>query len=424
MDLNKFLYTKFYKNFTWKEISKVNVSHFHVAIIHDSLKKQEISSSNEIIVRLFNVKQKFLNYLESDSVDLIFIKLSIIDRKTEEICNDIRKKSGYSSVPIVLCIDKVNEMNNIIRSLSLDVDLFNCETINLELIKHYSEKFFEKIIDSQNPNLIRYQFKYNQYNLIIEPKKILTLLISVIDNYIQSKDLTNAYIGMAAHDIRNPLSVILNATQFFLEKFGGTLSEEGNHLLSMICNSSNHILQILEEMLDISKLDSAKMQLNLTEVNFRELIEECYAINKALAKAQQIQLLLEVEEKIPKILCDGFKIQQVVTNLLTNAIKFSKSNTVIEIIVFTVDEKLYITVEDHGLGISVDDFSKVFHEFGRTKTKSVHGEMNTGLGLAIAKKIMDLHGGDISFTSKKDKGSTFTITLPLNSIVKEHNPTC
>lgn len=397
------------------------MSHFHVAIIQDSLNKQEISeisSSDEIIVHIFDEKQRFLNYLQSNLVNLILIKLSTKDIKTKEICNDIRKTSNYSATPIVLCVDKVNEIDDIISSLNFNIDLFTCETINIELIKHYLGNFFEKIIDSQNPELIRYQFKYNQYNLTIEPTKILTLLISIIDGYIKSRDQINAYIGMAAHDIRNPLSVILNATQFFLEKFGGKLSEEENHLLSLVCSSSNHILQIIEEMLDISKLNSAKIQLKPTEVDFGALIQDCYVMNKAIAEAQQIQLLLEIEEKLPKIICDGFKIQQVITNLITNSIKFSKANTVIKIIAFADNERLYLKVEDHGLGISVDDFSKVFHEFGRTKTQSVHGETNTGLGLAIAKKIMLLHAGDISFNSEKDKGSTFTIMLPLNPVVK------
>lgn len=397
------------------------MSPFHVAIIHESLSKEEIShvsSSNEIIVQVFDEKQKFLNYLNGNLIDLILIKSSKIEKKTEEICDNIRKNNDYSSVPIVLCIDKVNEINEVIIALNFDVDLLTFETINLEMIKHYSEKYFEKIIDSKNPKLIRYQFNFNEYNLTFKSQKILTLLISVIDSYVQSKDLINAYIGMAAHDIRNPLSVILNATQFFLEKFGKTLSEEGNHLLSMVCSSSDHILQILEGMLDISKLKSVKMQLQPTEVDFKVLLKECYVINKALAEAQQIKLLLEIEGRIPKVECDGFKIQQVITNLLTNAIKFSLSNTVIKMIVFADKEKLYVKVEDQGLGIAIDDFANVFHEFGCTKTKSVHGETSTGLGLAIAKNIMHLHGGDISFTSEKDQGSTFTITLPLKPILE------
>jgi|GEM_PF-2493003 len=401
------------------------MTHLNVAIISDDLKDQEILQfppSKEITLYFFDEKKKFLDHLESNVVDLIIINTLIIEAETKELCNNIRKKSNNCSIPIVLRIDKFNELKDVISSLSFGVDFLITDTINEGWIERFFEEHFEKIVDNQNANSVRYQFNYNQYNLTIEPKRALSLLLSTIDGYIQMKDLVNTYIGIAAHDIRNPLSVILNSTQLFLERFGDTLSEEGNQLLSMVNNSSKHILQILEEMLDISKLDSAKIQLKTTEVDFGELIEECYTINKALAEKEDIQMILEVEENLPKITCDGFKIKQVITNLLTNAVKFSNSNTVIKVIVSTDNEKLYMSVEDRGLGISADDFSKVFHEFGRTKTTSVHGEKNTGLGLAIAKKIMDLHGGDISFSSKKDEGSIFNITLPLKPISNGNIP--
>ena len=210
---------------------------------------------------------------------------------------------------------------------------------------------------------------------------------------------------MAVHDIRSPLSVVLNATQLFLEKFGGSMPEEDRRLLGMVNDSSRHILRMVEEMLDISQLDSAKIRLKMTEVDFGNLIRECFSVNEALAKAQKIQMTLEVEENIPKVFCDEFKIKQVVTNLLTNSIKFSDSDTLIKVSVSRDKEKIYLSVEDQGLGIALEDFPKVFHEFSSTDTKPVHGEKSTGLGLVIAKKIMELHGGNISFSSEKNKGS-------------------
>lgn len=395
----------------------------NVAIFTNPPKNQEISeysSSQRDNLNFFDENQKFLLFLENNLVDLIIIDVLRIDNSLKELCDSIRKKNNYRSTPIIVNIDKLESAKDIALILNFGIDFLISVVTTPDWIEHFIEKHFEKIVDKQYLSSQRYQFISNQFNLIIEPKRAFSLLLSIIEEYAQAKDRVNTYIGMAAHDIRNPLSVILNATQLFLEKLGSTMSEEDKGLLGMVSNSSRYILQIIEEMLDISKLDSAKIQLKMTEIDFGELVKECYSINAALAKAQKIQMTLEIEENIPKIVCDEFKLKQVITNLLTNSIKFSHSDTVIKVVVSKDNEKCYLSVEDQGLGIALKDFSKVFQEFSSTDTKSVHGEKSTGLGLAIAKKIMDLHGGNISFSSEKNKGSVFTISLSLKPILKEN----
>lgn len=224
----------------------------------------------------------------------------------------------------------------------------------------------------------------------------------------------NQFLGIAAHDLRNPLEVILMYSQFLLEDAKDVLEEEQIDFINTIRSSSSFMLNLVNNFLDYSKIEAGKLELELSKVDLKKLIEENVKRNQILAERKEIQIDFTAEDEIPLMLLDESKIEQVLNNLIGNAVKFSSHNDIIKICLQKRDSDVVIKVEDNGPGISADEAEKLFHPFEKGKNKATAGEKSTGLGLAIVKRIVEGHGGKISVESEAGKGSVFLFSLPLN----------
>lgn len=226
-------------------------------------------------------------------------------------------------------------------------------------------------------------------------------------------DIKNEFMGIAAHDIRNPLSTILAYAQFLNSSNNVKIEEKRSYFLEKISSQGNFILNIINNLLDISKIEAGKLALNLTECDFYEVINESYEFNKMLATQKGI--FFEIEEPIRpniRIRIDRERIKEVLNNLYSNAIKYSKPNTKVETQVTMNEKEITVSVRDHGIGIAEEKRTKIFNPFITAHDKSVSGEKSTGLGLAIVKKIIELHSGRVSVQSHPDEGSTFSFSIP------------
>lgn len=230
---------------------------------------------------------------------------------------------------------------------------------------------------------------------------------------VKLNDLKNQFLGMAAHDLRNPISIILNYSEFLLDEAVDSLKEEQIQFLGVIRKSSEFMLGLLNDLLDIAKIESGKLDLALERTDLAALIKTNVALNQVIAQKKSIQLVFQDYEQIPEVQADKEKIHQVLNNLISNAIKFSPAQTVIHIDVFRTGENVTVSVTDQGPGIPAEDGKKLFHPFSKTSVKSTGGEKTTGLGLAIVKKIVNGHRGNIWVESSLGKGSTFSFSLPL-----------
>lgn len=396
----------------------MDLSHFHLVIFS---KKKKINDSihdffleQKIQVHWFETSQNVTDFIGKNPIDLLIFESESGNGEIFQLCNQIRNQINIDSLPIIE-INHRPTIEKIIEAVNAGIDYIAPGPLALSWLSSFFENFFQIIPDENNPAMTKYQFNYDKFKLNIEQKRSVSLMISLAQGYIQDKELISTYIGSIAHDIRNPLTVIMGYSQLFLELLGDKISEEEKKILAAIDRSSNHILNILEGLLDISALDSAKVRLDISEVYFSEVVENCFNINKYLAEKKGIEFSLNQQENIPKIHCDRFKIEQVISNILTNAVKFSNSKTKITLSVSSDHENVYLSVEDQGQGILQEDFSKIFLDFGKTQTKPTQGEMSTGLGLAISKRIIDAHQGSISFGSSSGQGSTFYIALPIQS---------
>lgn len=229
--------------------------------------------------------------------------------------------------------------------------------------------------------------------------------------------LKNQFLGMAAHDLRNPIGIILQYSDFLLEKLQTILTKKHLHLLSRIRNSSQFMLRLINDLLDVSKIESGKLELDLQDTDVSSFIEHNLSLNQVFASQKQIQLRLNMEKNIPSILMDPSKMEQVLNNLISNAIRYSTLESKVTIEIKLEDEMLLFSVKDEGPGIAKEDIPSLFQAFQTTRNKGTAGEKSTGLGLLIAKKIIKEHGGKIGVNSVLGKGSTFYFTLPLTEPV-------
>lgn len=224
----------------------------------------------------------------------------------------------------------------------------------------------------------------------------------------------NRLLGMAAHDLRNPLGVILAYSDFLETEAFPVLNEDQRDFVSTIKSTSEFMLRLINELLDVSTIESGQLHLDCAPTDLNELARHNVSRNRVLAHQKCIELDFTDTENLPALMIDRGKIEQVLNNLIGNAVKYSHPDTCVAIRITRDGDRVTVSVADQGQGIPEEDLPKLFKAFGRTSVRATAGEQSTGLGLAIARKIIEGHGGTLSVQSHVGKGSTFSFTLPVN----------
>jgi len=230
----------------------------------------------------------------------------------------------------------------------------------------------------------------------------------------QLNQLKNQFLGMAAHDLRNPIGTILMFTEFVLDEHQDCISEECMQMMEIIHNSSRFMLNLLDELLDVVKIESGKLQLRPELINVEAFLTKNIAINSMIATKKQIRIVKNIIEDMPAIEADPGKLEQVLNNLISNAIKYSVPGTTITLSVFCTGSEVIFSVADQGQGIPKEEMDLLFKPFAKLSPKGTAGEKSTGLGLTIVKRIIIGHMGRIWVESTQGKGTTVYFSLPVN----------
>ncbi len=225
-------------------------------------------------------------------------------------------------------------------------------------------------------------------------------------------EIRNRFVGMAAHDLRNPLGVIKNFADFLTIDMKDSASEDQMDILNTIRSTAIFMQRLVEEILDLSAMQSGKVTLKKTETELNEVFQGIVKLNQTLATTHGITIRYQGISEKRVIAVDLVKIRQVVNNLLSNAIKFSPDDSTISCSLELRDDHCLFCVKDEGIGISRDNQKIIFEPF---KSVSDHNrrEKSVGLGLSIAKNIVEAHGGKLTVESEEGKGSKFCLSLPL-----------
>jgi len=226
----------------------------------------------------------------------------------------------------------------------------------------------------------------------------------------------NKFLGIAAHDLRSPIGNILTISDILTASYQEMNSEELVSMYSDLGKLSLFSLNLINDLLDISKIESGKLTLKKVTRNYVDFLKNRLKLYKAYTKAHHMTVDFVAGEGFPDFEFDDNKIEQVLNNLVNNAVKYSFPGTSLRISAKRMEDVILTTVEDHGQGICEEELPLVFNEFQVSSTKATNGEDSTGLGLAIVRKIVEEHGGNVWVNSVLGKGSAFSFSLPLTQI--------
>jgi signal transduction histidine kinase len=220
------------------------------------------------------------------------------------------------------------------------------------------------------------------------------------------------FLANMSHELRTPLNAIIGFSEVLSERMFGEINEKQAEYLDDILESGRHLLSLINDILDLSKIEAGRMELERTDFDLPTAIENTLILVRERAHRRAITLGRTVDERLGIIRADERKVKQVLLNLLSNALKFTPERGQIDVQGRVRDRVIEISVTDTGMGIAPEDQAAVFEEFRQVGTASKRVE-GTGLGLAISRKFIELHGGRIWVESEVGKGSRFAFTLPL-----------
>lgn len=233
----------------------------------------------------------------------------------------------------------------------------------------------------------------------------------------------NRFLGMASHDLLNPLTIILAYSEVLAQVESVMVDEESQKMIAAIQQSSNFMLSLVNNFLDVATIEAGKMELRLEATDIVTLVEHNLFLNKVLAGRKNINLELTIAgHNYPKLMIDPQKIEQVLNNFVSNALKFSYPDSTITVKLERNETEVVVTVEDEGQGIPAAEMSYLFNPFQKTSVRSTSGEKSSGLGLAIARKVIEGHKGRIWADSTVGKGSVFAFSLPALQLSEEIGP--
>jgi signal transduction histidine kinase/CheY-like chemotaxis protein len=251
-------------------------------------------------------------------------------------------------------------------------------------------------------------------------------LVETADQLREVDRLKTQFLANMSHELRTPLNSIIGFSRVMLKGIDGPLTELQETDLNSIYNSGQHLLSLINSILDMSKIEAGKMDLSFEEVVLDDIFNSVLATARGLLKDRPIQLHTEIPDDLPTVWADSQRIRQVLFNLMSNASKFTekghitlRAEAVRPVVGPVGPEAVSISVSDTGIGIEPEALERLFIPFQQVDASTARRTEGTGLGLAISQRFIELHGGEIWVESEPGVGSTFTFLLPIYQVVRE-----
>jgi PAS domain S-box-containing protein len=239
------------------------------------------------------------------------------------------------------------------------------------------------------------------------------------DQALVATRLKSEFLASMSHELRTPLNAVIGFSEVLSEKMFGELNAKQEEYILDILSSGRHLLSLINDILDISKVEAGRMELELSTFEISVLLEQAMALVRERAKRSGVQLTMEIDPRCAEFTADERKVKQVLLNLLSNAVKFTPRGGQVSMKASLIDNAMNISVTDTGVGIAPEDQQRVFEEFYQASGDYSRKREGTGLGLALAKRYVDLHGGHIWVQSEVGHGSTFIFSLPVRPYVEK-----
>jgi len=359
--------------------------HTNIMVVDDTpanlklLHKMLQSKSYRVLA--FPDGEKALNAAARHPPDLIFLDIKMPGMDGFEVCERLKADAALKDIPVIF-ISALAETADKVKAFAVGgVDYvtkpFQFEEVNARVETHL--------------RLRRQQIELQALN-----------------------DLKNRFLGMAAHDLRSPLGAIMGIGELLAGQLSPLLTEKQSSFFDMLFASSQFMIGLINDLLDISAIESGYLTIERRMVDITVPIMRSVEINGMLASPKNMSIAINCQEQLPQVFADINRIEQVINNLLSNAIKYSQPGTDIAVRLHHENNEVIISVADHGPGIPEKEQHKLFQAFGKTSVRPISKEeRSTGLGLLIVRKIVEAHEGRVWLLSEHGKGTEFFFSLPV-----------
>ena len=277
-------------------------------------------------------------------------------------------------------------------------------------INAYSAIMSYQIKDKELSDVFKMQLKILENN-IVEKTQAYKKIEEQNEKIVEANKAKNEFLANISHELRTPLNSIIGFSEVLKEGIIGELNNKQKEYINDIYVSGVHLLGMINEILDISKIESNAMNVNYSKFDLNMSINEVINVIKPLSQKKNIEIDCDISKNL-ELEADYQKVQQILYNLLSNAIKFTPNNGRISILTELEDDYIVIKIKDTGIGIDSKYLGKIFGKFVQLNSVYTKKESSTGLGLTITKELVELHKGKIYVESKINEGSTFIVKLP------------
>jgi len=344
-------------------------------------------------------------------------------RKT--LCGSLERNSdSFSEFINVLGFHLNTPCSYVIAPLTIRETLFGM----IILIKNLKDFFTEEDIriaqafassaaysvkDAELSNVFKMQLKILKDN-VVERTKSLEVIKEQNLKILEADKMKNEFLANISHELRTPLNAIIGFSEALKLKIFGDLNQKQEEYIDDIHTSGIHLLGMINDLLDLSKIEAKEMHLCKKDFQVINAINEVLNVTRAIVDKKKIVLSLDCTDKELKIHADYTKFQQILYNLISNAAKFTPENGKISIVIIKLHNNLSVSVEDNGIGIDPKYHNKIFQKFQQLDSIYARKQGSTGLGLTITKELVEMHGGHIWVESELNKGAKFTFEIPFS----------
>ncbi|MBI4869742.1 MAG: response regulator [Candidatus Wallbacteria bacterium] len=379
--------------------------------------------------------EEALELLAAQSVDAILLDLRMPGLDGHEVCRRVKSQAALRDVPLLM-LTAAEEREAMIEGIDAGADDYINKSADFEVLKarlraQLRRKQFEDETRRIREELVQKALEAAEARSATRLAETRAAFLANVEQknedlarlnaqYLRAKEqaereslFKSRFLASMSHELRTPLNAIIGFSELLIDDAVGPLDEAQRDYMQNVLSSGRHLLNLINEVLDISKIEAGKTELRCEWVPIDAVVNAVKASAMALSQRRRITVEYTLPDQQVSIFADPVRLKQVLYNLLSNGIKFTPDGGRVSLEVRAEPERVYISVDDTGIGIRPEDLSRLFREFERLEDRPSDPTEGTGLGLALTKKLVELHGGSIAAESQPGKGSRFTVMLPV-----------
>jgi len=365
--------------------------------------KRSMAGIDLVCVEASNGREA-LSLARSERPDVILCDVDMPVMDGIAVFKELQKNRGTASIPFIF-LTSLDDRDSVRRGMEMGAEDYLPKPVSVQELQ------------------AAVQTRLKKKRMLERTLKALRRAKKEAERANQAK---SEFLANMSHELRSPLNAVIGFSQLLREQYFGPLNEKQMEYVKDILDSGNHLLGLINDILDLARVESGKITLEMTEVNLWELLEGTLTMVREEAKQRGHELKLEIAPELNdlRIHADERRLKQILLNLLSNALKFTLDGGTIAVRARRAGDRLEIAVEDTGPGIDPKHHEEIFHEFSRLSDDCSSTTPGTGLGLPLSRQLVELHGGTIGVKSKgRGEGSCFTITLPTRPLGRAE-PSC